>query len=714
MPELTQVRLGRKTEPPIVLRKSDDLIAVRTRSTRSIRSGAVPTPASGEVADGHLIFTIPEAGVEVYRVPPGPGRRSLESRKEAIRAASDVRFAGGVMVDEKSGEPVLYTENLFIKFVDDMDPEDCRDVIREAGLTIKKELTYAANAFFVGAPEGTGTQVFDLAASLLNRKEVEYCHPELVRPKGRRTIAAEQWHLKTTTVNGTQVSASANVEAAHQITMGEGAVIAIIDDGVDIDHPEFAGSGKILAPRDATVGNGDPRPKDVAFEENHGTACAGVACAAGVERASGVAPKAKLIPIRLNSALGSQQEAEAFEWAANHGADVISCSWGPTDGRWWKPDDPGHHQKVPLPASTKLAIDYATTKGRSGKGCLVLFAAGNGNESVDNDGYASYERVVAVAACNDRGKRSVYSDFGKAIWCSFPSSDMGHAPFQHPAPLTTGIWTTDRAGSPGYNPGKPADGDLRGNYTNSFGGTSSSCPGAAGVAALVLSVNPDLKWQEVREILKQSCDKIDPQGGQYTAEGWSRFYGYGRLNAETAVKLAKPSEQNRVLISRTFNEPVPDLQTITVSLDVNDATPVENLIVHLDLAHTYIGDLVVTLMPPAGLTPAKAVLHDRKGGAAQNIKRTYDMLDTAALAPWKGRSLKGTWMLKIQDVEARDEGTLKQWGLELVFGSMGPQAEAARNAGSLNRGMSRGRRAAKGRMTRTGGRRASSRPARHS
>lgn len=73
----------------------------------------------------------------------------------------------------------------------------------------------------------------------------------------------------------------------------------------------------------------DPHP---AFTEDHGTACAGVACAAGLVRASGVAPKAKLIPIRLSSALGSQQEAEAFEWAANNGADVISCSWGPTDG----------------------------------------------------------------------------------------------------------------------------------------------------------------------------------------------------------------------------------------------------------------------------------------------------------------------------------------------------------------------------------------------
>jgi subtilisin family serine protease len=55
-------------------------------------------------------------------------------------------------------------------------------------------------------------------------------------------------------------------------------------------------------------------------------------------------------------------------------------------------------------------------QGRAGKGCVVLFAAGNGNESVDLDGYASYDKVLAVAACNDRGRRSVYSDKGAAVF----------------------------------------------------------------------------------------------------------------------------------------------------------------------------------------------------------------------------------------------------------------------------------------------------------
>lgn len=214
-----------------------------------------------------------------------------------------------------------------------------------------------------------------------------------------------------------------------------------------------------MAPRDVTRETDNPRPGS---RDNHGTACSGVACANGHHGASGVAPKAQLIPIRYASPLGSQAEADAFVWAASHGADVISCSWGPEDGDWSDPSDPAHHQVVPLPDSTRLAIDWAVANGRNGKGCVITFAAGNGNESVDNDGYASYEKVIAVAACHAKGKKSAYSDFGNAVWCAFPSNDT-----LLPIP---GIWTTDRSGVAGYNPGQISRGDAVGNYVNDFGG----------------------------------------------------------------------------------------------------------------------------------------------------------------------------------------------------------------------------------------------------
>ena len=366
-----------------------------------------------------------------------------------------------------------------------------------------------------------------LAESLLGKKEVELCHPELIRKRSLKKIHPRQWHLKTTVINGITVNANVKADLAHKLSTGREIVIALIDDGFDIDHPEFNQPGKVVHSRDMSSNSNDPRPKN--YYDNHGTACAGVAAAAGI-KASGVAPEVILMPVRLSSNLGSMAEAAAFKWAADHGADIISCSWGPEDGNWSDPDDPLHFTEVGLPDSTRLAIDYAVSNGRNGRGCIITFAAGNGNEDVRYDGYASYQKVMAVAACNDTGKRSVYSDYGSSVWCSFPSSDFGYPPFNHPDPLTNGIFTTDRLGKAGYNP--------KGDYTDEFGGTSSACPGVAGASALILSANPDLTWLQVREIIKETSEKIDTAGGKYDSNGHSKYYGYGRINTEKAVRRA--------------------------------------------------------------------------------------------------------------------------------------------------------------------------------
>ncbi len=522
--QMPKVTYGGENGKTVQLEVDPDLVAVRARRGRSLREGPVTPPEAALLDDMESVLSFPQVGVEVYRRRE-QSPRSMEEMRQELHESPATRFAGRVLVDEKTREPVLYTENLFVKFFDDKNRDECLEVLREAGLTVKQELPYATNAFFVAAPEGSGQGVFDIANELLRREDVEYCNPELVRRLGQRTIFPQQWHLKTTTIGGQWITASANVEAAHAITEGEGVTIAIIDTGTDIDHDEFSSPGKLVAPQDTSANDADPRPGG--RDENHGTACAGVACADANFGASGVAPRARLMPIRMISQLGSQAEANAFYWAAENGADVISCSWGPADGKWWDPNDPLHDTVVPLPDSTRLALNYAVTRGRGGKGCVVLFAAGNGNESVDNDGYASYERVLAVAACNDRSVRSVYSDLGDAVFCAFPSNDFEFPEENRPAPLTPGIWTTDRTGRPGYS-----DDD----YTNSFGGTSSACPGAAGVAALVLSCDPSLSRDEVKDVLRRSCEQIDPEKGDYDEQGHSPLYGYGRLNAESAVR----------------------------------------------------------------------------------------------------------------------------------------------------------------------------------
>jgi subtilisin family serine protease len=649
------LRYGGKTGKKISLALSDDLVVTRTRESRSLES-AVSTRDSLEALDhSQVIASFPDAGVDVHRVTaPKAVKASRDAVRKALKAEPGLRFAGRALVDPKSKRPVIYTENLFVKFRDDAAVSKCRGLLKSLGLTARRELGFAPNAFFVSAPEDTGLEIFAIANALLQEDLVELCHPELIREVRRRGAFPQQWHLKKATIGGQVVDQHANVEAAWELSEGQGVIIAVIDDGVDLDHEEFTGAGKIASPRDVTRGTDNPRP---GLRDHHGTACAGVACANGLQGASGVAPKARLMPIRLTSGLGSQAEADAFVWAADHGASVISCSWGPLDGAWWDPDDPLHNQVVPLPDGTRLAIDYAITNGRGGKGCVICWAAGNGNESVDNDGYASYGKVISVAACSDRGQRSAYSDFGQANWCCFPSNNFGP-----PAPLTPGIWTTDRTGRAGYNTRPSPDGD----YVDSFGGTSSACPGAAGIAALVLARNPELRWDEVKENLKQSCDRIDADGGEYDANGHSPKYGFGRLNGRRAVELAIPSTSAYTAIHTAIQTvEIKDLQTSSLSAHVGDDAAMKSVKVSVVIEHTYIGDLVVEIVPPSVTGVGSIVLHNREGGSARNISRTYDPLNTNALAQLLGKSPQGAWTLRVHDKARHDVGKIERFSVEL-------------------------------------------------
>jgi len=659
------IRYGGKKGKSYSLTISDEHLAVRTRDRKAAVSD-VPferTPISEKARvllkgfDLHARF--PRAGVEILKARVQRGSRSLRDRARAVlKKEPQIEFAGRVLCDPKSRTPVLYTENLFVKFDDDLSKSACRKLLKSHGMIIKQELEYARNAYFVCGGENIGLAVFDMADKLLKETSVELCHPELVREVRSRTAFPQQWHLKKTTINGNSVDAHASVESAWQLSDGTGVTIAVIDDGVDLDHQEFQSSGKIIAPRDVTRQSDNPRP---GTGNNHGTACAGVACADGLFGASGVAPKAKLMPIRLNSGLGSQAEADAFVWAAQHGADVISCSWGPNDGDFTDPNDPVHNEQVSLPDSTRLAIEFALQNGRNGKGCVISWAAGNGNESVDNDGYASFDDVIAVAACNDVSKKSPYSDFGNAVWCCFPSNNFFPS-------KTPGIWTTDRSGTVGYNPGVTSKGDTAGNYTNSFGGTSSAAPGVAGVAALIIARNPNLRFDEVKDIIKRSCDRIDTTGGNYGTNGHSPFYGFGRVNARTAVELAQPAQPGHVQIRSAVQDvPIKDFETSKLSIAVADTDVLTGLKVTVDIEHTFIGDLVVTLKSPAGLSVSPIKLHNREGGGAHNLKKTYDSVNAPGLVALNGKSPQGTWTLEVADKAAADVGRIRSFTLEMGF-----------------------------------------------
>ncbi len=238
----------------------------------------------------------------------------------------------------------------------------------------------------------------------------------------------------------------------------------------------------------------------------------------GGEQIVGVAPEALLMPVRvqdLQRGLGSVSEVEALRYAADSGADVICCAWGP----FGKPSE-----RFPAAPITAAAIEWIVQHGRDGKGCVIVWAAGNDDADIALDGYTSNPNVIAVAACNDHGKRSSYSNWGDALWCVFPSNDRGDPHAAHRE-----ISTTTPTGS--FRMGETF-------YTDSFGFTSAACAGVAGLCALILSANPELTWWQVKEVLRDSCVKIDAGSGTYDEHGHSPLYGYGRPDAGVAVELA--------------------------------------------------------------------------------------------------------------------------------------------------------------------------------
>ena len=538
-------RIGGKDGKRFLLEESDRHVVVRTKRGTGLEDLDLTEESKAVLENLMPVEEVPEARVKVYECMATKGRE-LEMRnhsREVFKKQEGVDFAGRVLKDNKSQQIFIYTENFFVKFRDSLPEQQCIELIRQAEMEVKKKLPYAANAYFTQAEKGKGYEIFTLAEQLLDHEQTEYCHPELIQERRFKSLFRWQWHLHPVEHNNRIINAHVNTLAAWSVTRGEGIRIAVIDDGFDLDHPEFSGKGKIVDPYDAFLDSTDPRPKF--RSENHGTPCAGVACASGNYGAAGVAPEALLMPIRAGN-LGSVTEAAAFAWAADHGADVISCSWGPPDGNWQDPADPQHKEYAPLFDSTRLAIDYAINHGRNGKGCVIVWAAGNGNEDIQYDGYASYDKVIAVGASNILNKRATYSDFGKALMCCFPSYDVKSMDNAMIEIVRPGIWTTDRLSSDGYaGPGNKTyaeDGDRDGAYYGVFGGTSSACPGAAGVFALMLSINPQLTWMQIRSLIPDLCDKIDRKNGKYNRQGHSRLYGFGKLNAGKAVEVARRSK----------------------------------------------------------------------------------------------------------------------------------------------------------------------------
>ena len=335
-------------------------------------------------------------------------------------------------------------------------------------------------------------------------ENVDWCEPNMISniKSSSDPYYPYQFYLNNTDAEGVDI----NVVPAWTLITGDSNVkVAVLDEGVDIYHEDF--EGNVLSGYSVNSPYGLGNVINSTF--NHGTSCAGIIAAVhnniGVR---GVAGGVKILPVNITkgtrdnfgNTIFSEHDsiANAIRWAVDHGADILSCSWG------------GNFESN----SITDAIIYARTFGRLGKGSVVVAASGNYFESLPYVVMfpARANGVVAVGAVDRDGTICDYSQRGAMLDIVAPSKKSYN---------TEGIYTT-------YNMG---EGNIGNNYTSTFGGTSAACPQVAGVAALMLSANPYLSEEQVRSRLQSTATDLGETGFDST-------YGYGLVNAFAAVKAS--------------------------------------------------------------------------------------------------------------------------------------------------------------------------------
>ena len=284
------------------------------------------------------------------------------------------------------------------------------------------------------------------------------------------------------------------VPAAWKTTKGKGAVVAVIDTGVNYRHPDLKANVMKLQ-RDVINDDGDALDLS-----GHGTSVAGVIAATtnNKQGVAGVAPASKILAVRAFSleagGFRGTDVAEAIMWAADNGADVINLSLGgpvlATEGGIG----------TALGPEDFTSIAYATAQG-----ALVVAAAGNGGSDRVGDPHCETPAIVPLTLCvgatDSLDRMASFSNYGGRLDIVAPGQ---------------GIYTTGSRGiTIGYG---------------SSDGTSLAAPMVAGVAALLMSMGADNVTAGL--ILRSSAKDLGLPGYDLT-------YGWGRLDAKAAVEMCK-------------------------------------------------------------------------------------------------------------------------------------------------------------------------------
>ena len=488
---------------------------------------------------GHLVFL--EAPELVIAYTDGSiitSSRDVLILIETIEAFPNVHYVGKYLKNENDYSFGILNE-VFVKPVSAESLSLLNNLLLDQKVIDNGPYRFDDQIVKLVLDKNSSSTPFELAMELHLMDEFDFAEPNYLlnpKPAVNDPLFFRQWALENTGSavqgNGTP-DADMDVVEAWSITTGDPDIkIAIVDSGIDTLHPDLIDN--ILPGFDGTGMGSNGFPNDNYSSDGHGTACAGIAAAKGDNGlgVAGVAYDCSIIPVRVfyyvdTSFMGiplgvvafstSEFFANGINWAWQNGADVQSHSWSVPDLILNSGALSGN------PALVESAIVDATTLGRNGRGCPNIFSSGNDGDPPYWPGRIPAAMTVNTTSMCDEAKTPSSCDGQNWTGNWGANLDFG-------APGVS-IATTDVQGTEGFTGSS---------YHNSFNGTSASCPNAAGVIALILSVDPELTAIETRQILSETCDKVGGYNYDSTAVygGWSPELGYGRINAHKAVLAA--------------------------------------------------------------------------------------------------------------------------------------------------------------------------------
>jgi|GEM_PF-3517525 len=430
---------------------------------------------------------------------------------------------------------------------------------------------------------------------------------------------------------------------------GQGVVTSIMEEGVEVSHPDLVGNYNSAYSWDYVDNNADPTGP-----HPHGTSCAGLLAGVGGNGlgVAGSAPKATLSPLRF-----SLSDDPSIVAAAQRSANVFrvkSMSYGWGSG--WLGG----------------TIEYDGYKAAEDAGIILVQSATNsrsiGEGDVGTRPSNQSPKHLNIAAMNSDGKFSSYSSYGSNVFCTAPSGDSAQGKW--------GMATTDLIGTAGYN--TTSSNYTNKDFTNNFSGTSASCPGAAGVIALGVQAQPAMRSRMAQHLLVKTCRIVDPNDTNSNGLGWranaagNKFnlnYGFGLIDAAAFVDMAKQytgvtADASINSATVTVNASVPTTTSgLSRSISVSPNQPLEAVQLYVKLTSTTMWDLEAFLTSPQGLS----VPFFRQSNSGAVFTNTDLVFTTFAF--W-GQSSAGTWTMTFYDRSAPSSTTIQTLSLQMHHGSL--------------------------------------------